>query len=103
MIHDQPVTPLPRHIGPNPLQEDAQAEARRGEELKMDGRPSEPGPEPAHLDLAALKNRKTFADYGHGAFVKVAEGTRIGFAYDAAVNQLSCIAPLLHRYLGNPW
>src|SRR6516162_2193295 len=103
VIHDEPVTPLPRHVGPSPLQEDAQTEARCGQELQVHRRPGEPGPKPTDLDFPALQHSETLADYGHGALVKVAEGSRRGIPNYAAVNQLSRVTPSLHRHLRNPW
>src|ERR1700739_137504 len=101
VIHNEPVASLSCHVGPNPLQENAQAEARRGEELEVHGGPGQPSQKAAYFDFRALQHRKTLADYGHGALVKVAEGTRRRIANDAAVNQLSCITPLLHCHLCN--
>src|SRR5215469_10864202 len=103
MTYDKPVTSLPGHIGPNPLQEDTQSEAGRGEELEMHRRPGEPGSKPADLDFPALQHSETLADYGHGALVKVAEGSRRGIPNYVAVNQLSRETPSLHRHLRNPW
>ena len=103
MTYDEPITSLPCHIRPHPLQKNAQTEARGGEELQVYCRPSEPCPEPAYLDLAALQHSETLAHYGHGALVKVAKGARRRITNDAAVNQLCCITALLHRHLGNPW
>src|SRR5690242_21732817 len=103
MIHDQPVSPLPGHIRPHPLQKNAQTEARRGEELEVHRGPSEPSREPAYLDFAALQHSKTFADYRHAALVKVAKWTRKGTVNNATVNQLSRITPLLHCHLSNAW
>ena len=77
-VDDDLVTPLPRHIGPNPLQKNAPAKARRRQEPEVYRRPGEPRPEPTHLDLAALQHRKTLAHYRHGAFVKIAKWTRAG-------------------------
>src|SRR5215831_5276968 len=65
-------------------------------------RPSQPSAEPADLDFPALQNSETLADYGHGALVKVAEGSRRRIANDAAVNQLPRVMPSLHRYLCHP-
>src|SRR5262249_17031564 len=66
-------------------------------------RPGEPGPKPADLDFPALQHSETLTDYGHGALVKVAEGGRRGIANYAAVNQLPCVTPSLHRHLRNAW
>src|SRR5215472_15397391 len=103
MTYDEPVTSLACHIRPYPLQKDAQTEARRGEELKVHRRPSEPCADSACLDFAALQHSKTLAHHSHAAFVKVAEGSRWWIANDAIENQLSCITPLLHRHLRYAW
>jgi hypothetical protein len=54
--------------------------------LQVHRRPSEPSPEAADLDFPALQHGKTLADYGHAAFVKVAERRRRGIADNAAAN-----------------
>src|SRR5260370_28268731 len=99
VVHNQPVAPLSCHIGPYPLQKNAQTEARGGEELEVHGGPGQPSQKAAYLNFAALQHSKTLSDHGHGALVKVAKGTRRRTANDAAVNQPSGITPLLHRHL----
>jgi hypothetical protein len=73
MIEDEPGAPLAGHISPNPLQEDAQPEARCGEELEVHRGPSEPSSKTAQLDLVAFEHRKTFPHYRHSALIKVAK------------------------------
>src|SRR6267154_5297448 len=99
MIHDQPGTPLSGQVSPNPLQEDAQTETRRRQELKMHGRPCKPRSETAYMDFAALQYRKAFTHNSHVAFVKLVEWTWRGFACYAVVNKLPCITALLHCHL----
>src|SRR5712675_1041380 len=102
MIHDQPGAPLPGQVSPNPLQEDAQAEAGSRQKLQVHGRPRQPCSETAYMDFAALQYRKAFTHDSHVAFVKVVEWTWRGFVRDAVVNKLPCITALLHRHLGHP-
>src|SRR5438132_13089876 len=99
MIHDEPGPALPRHIGPNPLHEDAHAKAGLRQKLQMHSRPSEPRQDAADVDLAGLENGKTLADYRHVALIEVTKRTRCGFAGNTPVNQRPGITPLLHRYL----
>src|SRR3954453_1045268 len=99
MIHNEPGPALSRHIGPNPLHEDATAKTGLRQNPQMDSRPSEPRQNAAHVDLAALENGKTFADHRHVAFVEVTKRTRRGFAGNTPLNQLPGVAPLLHCYL----
>jgi hypothetical protein len=69
------------------------------QELEMYGRPREPRHEATYADFAALHHSEALAHHGHAALVKVAKWARRGMADDAEVNQLPCIAPLLHRHL----
>src|SRR5215467_12068314 len=86
MIHDQARAPLACQKGPNPLQEDAQAEARCGQELEVDESPNHPREQSAHLDLPTLQYGKTLAHYGHGALIEVAKWSRRLAAGYTAVN-----------------
>src|SRR5438105_2979898 len=99
MIHNEPGPALSRHIGPNPLHEDANAKTGLRQELQMDSRPSEARQESADVDLAALENGKTLTDHRHVALIEVTKWRRRGFAGNTPVNQLARIPPLLHRYL----
>ena len=67
----------------------------------MDGCPRKPRSEPAHSHLVALQNCKSLAYDGHVALVEVAKRTWWRAAGYAAVNDFSCIMPLLHSYLRN--
>ena len=88
VLHNEAISPLACDIGPHPLQEDGQTEARCREELEVHGRPSEPRPEPTRMDLAGFQHSKTFTHHGHAAIVKVVKWARCGLAGDPAVNQL---------------
>src|SRR5262249_56569381 len=102
-IHDESGTPLAGYISPNPLQKDTQAETRCSQELEVNESPNQPRPQSARLDLAALQYGKTPAHHRHVALVEVAKGSRLPAAGYAAVDQCSCIPPLLHsnlRYTG---
>src|SRR5215831_2925368 len=101
MIDDQPRAPLARQKGPNPLQEDAQAEAGCGQELEVDESPNHPREQSAHLDLPTLQYGKTLAHYSHGALVEVAKRSRLFAACYTAVNKFSCIMSLLDSHLGD--
>src|SRR6516225_6323940 len=103
VVHDQLGTTLACHVAPNPFQEDAQAEARRRQELEVHERPCEPRPEATRLDLEAMQHSKTFTHDCHGSLIKVAKRTRRWVTCDAAMNQLSCIAPSLNCHLRNTW
>ena len=61
--------------------------------------PREPREEAAYVDLAALQNGKTFADYGHVSLVEVAKWPGARFTGDKPVNQVSGIASLLNSNL----
>src|SRR5882724_9855585 len=69
----------------------------------MHGCPSEPSPEPAHLDFATLQHGKSLAHDGHISFVKVAERSGRTLASYTVMNHLRRVAPLLHCYLRNTW
>src|SRR6266481_4792501 len=101
MIHNQPRSPLTGQIRPNPLQEDAQTEARCRQELEVHGRPREPSHDAAYTELAALQHSKTLAHHGHVPFIEIAKWAWRAIAGNAAVNQSPCIAPLLNRHLCN--
>src|SRR5215469_1084335 len=102
LTDDEPVTSLPGQRGPLPLHEDAQTEARCGEELEVHRHPNEPSHETAYSDLPALQHSEALADHSHAALVKVVERGRRGIPNNAVVNQLCRITPLLHRYLSKP-
>ena len=55
VVDDEPVTPLPRHIRPHPLQEDGQTETRCGKELEVHRRPSEQAPRPVECFTSAVQ------------------------------------------------
>src|SRR5215467_14493435 len=99
MIHNEPGASLASHKRPNPLQEDAQAKSRCGQELEVNKRPNQPCPEPAHLDLAALQDGKTLAHHSHSALVEIAKRSRLLAVSNAGVDEFSCIASLLHSHL----
>src|SRR3954451_12359 len=99
MIHDEPGPSLPRHIGPNPLHEDAHSKTGLRQELQMHSRPSEARHEAADVELAALENGETLTDHCHVALIEVTKWTRRGFAGKTPVNQPPGVTPLLHRYL----
>src|SRR5262245_19587533 len=99
MIDDQARSPLARQKGPNPLQEDAQAEAGCGQELEVDESPNHPRGQSAHLDLPTLQYGKTLAHHGHVALVKIAKRSRLFAAGDTAVNKVSRIVSLLYSHL----
>src|ERR1700722_2639733 len=101
MIYDQARSPLPRDIGPNPLEENRQAKARRRQKLEVHGCPSEPSPEPANLHFATLQYCKSLAHNGHSSFVKVAEGIGRTLSRYKVMNHLRRVASLLHCYLRN--
>ena len=56
VIHNEPRPPLPRDIGPDPLQEHAYAQTGLRQELEMHRGPGEPCEEPTEMDFAALQN-----------------------------------------------
>src|SRR5262249_25794028 len=99
MIDDQPRAPLARQKGPNPLQEDAQAEAGCGQELEVDESPNHPREQAAHLDLPTLQYGEAPSHHGHGALVEVAKRSRLFAAGYTAVNKFSRIMSLLHSHL----
>src|SRR5712691_7140885 len=99
MIHNKPRAPLPRYIGPNPLNENAHAEAGRAKELKMDGSPRKPCEESAKAKLPALQNGEPFANHRHVPLVEITERRRCRRTRHARVNQPSRIPSLLHCYL----
>src|SRR6266478_1937505 len=103
MIHNKPGAPLPRYIGPNPLNENAHAEAGCAKELKMDHRPRKPGQESAQAKFPALQNGESLANHCHVPLVEIAERRRRGSAHHARVNQSSRIPSLLHCYLRDAW
>src|SRR5271154_4592794 len=55
------------------------------------------------MDLAAFKHRKSLADYGHAAFVKIAKLARRRIVRDATANQFPRVTPLLYRHLCHAW
>src|ERR1700690_210667 len=103
MMDYQAITSLPSDVGPNPLEENRQAKTRRRQKLEVHGCPSEPSPEPAHLDFATLQYGKSLAHDGHTSFVKVAKRIGRTLASFTAMNHLRRIAPLLHCHLRNTW
>lgn len=78
-FNDQPVTALCAEVRPDPLDEDAEAQAVLGQKLYVDQGPDEPCKETAHQDTAALQDRKILADYGKVAFVEVTKRGKRGF------------------------
>src|SRR5438552_16108460 len=101
MVHDQPRPALTRQIGPYPLDEHADAEARLAEELEVHGRPREPGDEPGKMESSALQHGEALSNDRHGALVEVPERTRRRLARDSPADEPSRVAPLLHRDLGD--
>src|SRR5262245_19770910 len=69
VVHNQTRAALAGQECPYPLDKNADSEIGRGEKLDMDSGPSEPGREPAQMDLTTLQNSKPFAHYCHVAFV----------------------------------
>ena len=67
----------------------------------MDGCPGKPRSEAAHSHLVTLQDGKALAHHRHVAFVEVTKRTWRRTTGYAAVNDFSCIASLLHRYLRN--
>src|SRR5215472_1119501 len=99
LTDDYSITSLPGHIRPHPLQEDAQPEARCGQELDVNESPNQPRHQPAHLDLPALQNGEAPAHYGHVALIEIAKWRRFLATGYPAVNEFSCITSLLHSHL----
>src|SRR6267142_4824209 len=71
VVDDQARTPLPGHVHPHPLHEDADPEARLPQEFEMNGGPRQPGQKPAETQAAALEHGEALTDHGHGPFVEV--------------------------------
>src|SRR6266851_6711401 len=96
VIYNQPRTPLPCQICPGPLHEDTQPEARLRQEQNVYRRPSEPCQGALQPKLSALENAIALTDHRHRALVKVTKRTHHGFPSNAAMDQGSGVAPLLH-------
>src|ERR1700722_2963211 len=99
MIHNEPGAPLPRHVGPHPLQEDADSKAGLRQKLEMYSGPGQPCEESAYANLAALEHGKSFADDGHVAFIEVSKRPGLWFAGHMPVDQISGVTSLLNRHL----
>ena len=99
MIHDQPGSTLSGQIGPDPLQEDADAQIGLRQELEVHRGPGKPCQETADTDTSAFQNGKALANHGHVAFVKIPERSWSGLAGNAALDEPARIAPLLDRHL----
>src|SRR5260370_24524954 len=65
--------------------------------------PSEPCNETAHAGLAALEDGETLAHHGHVSFVEISKGLWRRLTGHAPANQISRVAPLLHRHLRYAW
>src|SRR5258708_39620726 len=103
MIHNNPGAPLPRYIGPNPLNENAHAEAGRAKELKMDRRPRKPCQESAQAKFPALQNGEPLANHGHIPFVEIAEWKRCRRTRHARAYQPPRVPSWLYCYLRDAW
>src|SRR5438128_3364827 len=102
MVHDQPRPALTRQVGPYPLDEHADAEARLAEELEVHSGPREPGDEPGKMESSALQHGEALPHDSHVAFVEVAERTRRRLSRDPPADEPSRVAALLHRDLRVP-
>src|SRR5438874_13671247 len=101
MAHDQPRPALTRQIGPYPLDEHADTEARLAEELEVHRGPRQPGDEPGKMHPSGLHHGEALPHDSHVAFVEVAERTRRRLARDSPADEPSRVAALLHRDLGD--
>src|SRR5439155_25280210 len=71
MVHDQPRPALTRQVGPYPLDEHADTEARLAEELEVHRGPHQPGDEPGEMHSSALQHGEALPNDRHGALVEV--------------------------------
>src|SRR5213080_1787340 len=101
MVHDQPRPALTRQVGPYPLDEHADTEARLAEELEVHRGPHQPGDEPGEMHSSALQHGDALPNDRHGALVEVPERARRGLTRDPPADEPSRVAPLLHRDLGD--
>src|SRR5260221_119789 len=99
MIHNKPGAPLSRYIGPHPLNEDAHTKVGCGKKLQVHGGPGKPGRKPADLDLAALQDGESLADYCQVSFVEVPKGSWRRRTGNTGVNQSPRITSLLYGHL----
>src|SRR5438093_7088398 len=101
MVHDQPRPALTRQVGPYPLDEHADAEARLAEELEVHSGPREPGDEPGKMESSALQHGEALPHDRHVALIEVAERTRRRLSREPPADEPSRVAALLHRDLGD--
>src|SRR5208282_4860872 len=101
VVHYQPGASLARQKGPGPLHKHAYAEIGGGEKLDVYGRPREPREKSAYMNLAALHDRKAFANHRHVALIEITKRPRHCFSGQAFCNQPSRVASSLHRDLGD--
>jgi hypothetical protein len=73
VIHNQSGAPLIGQKGPDPLQQDAQPQARRSQKLDVHERPYQPSRKSTNLYFAALQYGKSLAYDGHVSLVEVGE------------------------------
>src|SRR5262245_66661138 len=89
VVHDQTRAALARQECPHPLDENADSEIGRGQQLDMDCGPGEPGKESAQMDFTALQNGKAFAHNCHVALIEVAARTQRRLTFDQPPSQLT--------------
>src|SRR5438874_8393356 len=99
MIQDESRAALAGHVGPNPLDENANPKIGLLEELEVYRGPRQPGDEAVEAKFPRLQHGEPFADHRHAPLVEVAERPRRGLSGDTAVDQLPGVAPLLDRDL----
>src|SRR2546423_9383385 len=96
IIHDQLRTTLSGQEQPAPLQEHADFQTELRQKRDVNESPSQPRQKAMYVQFAALDNGVAFPDYSHSTFVEISKRFRTFLSGDAAPNQFSSIASLLH-------
>src|SRR5215475_7038698 len=101
MVHDNSRPTLSAYEQPGPLQKHTDPETNLRQERDVNESPGEPRDKPMQPDFAALQNSVALADYGHVAFVEIAERFGVVFTGDMPTDQFAYVASLLHRNLSD--
>src|SRR5438132_309836 len=100
-LDNEPREPLAGQEFPRPPEQRPDSAARQNQELYMDEGPHDLGEQPGGADTERLHDGEVEADRGQVPLVEVLERGRSRLSGDAACDQATDVAALLHRDLGD--
>src|SRR3981189_2071053 len=96
---NQPRTPLPRQIRPEPLRQDAEPVLKLWQREHVQRGPHQPGHKAAAVQMAGLEDGEGLADHRHIAFVAVPKRSTILASSDTVGNDMPDKSSLLNGCL----